>query len=40
MAQDEFADSGAFGDAADLGDIGVQRGHPRQGGPVKLCRSR
>src|SRR4029077_11716362 len=32
VAQDELADSGAFGDAADLGDIGVQRGHPLQGG--------
>ena len=32
MAQDELADSGAFGDAADLGDIGVQRGHPLQRG--------
>ena len=32
MAQDELADSGAFGDATDLSDIGVQRGHPLQGG--------
>jgi hypothetical protein len=35
MAQDELADSGAFGDAADLSDIGVQRGHPLQGGAGK-----
>ena len=35
MAQDELADSGAFGDAADLGDIGVQRSHPLQGGTGK-----
>ena len=32
MAQDELADPGAFGDAPDLGDIGVQRGHPLQRG--------
>ena len=32
MAQDELADSGPFGDAADLGDIGMQRDHPLQGG--------
>ena len=31
MAEDELADSGALGDAADLGDIGVQPGHPLQG---------
>ena len=34
VAEDEFADSGAFGDATDLGDIGVQRGHPGQFGIV------
>jgi hypothetical protein len=34
MAKDEFADHGAFGDATDLGDIGVQRGHPGQFGIV------
>jgi hypothetical protein len=28
----ELADSGPFGYAADLGDIGMQRGHPLQGG--------
>jgi len=32
MAEDELADSGAFGDASDVGDIGVKRGHPFQGG--------
>ena len=35
MAQDELADSGAFGDAADLGDIGVQCGHPLEAEPVE-----
>ena len=33
MAEDELADPGALGDAADLGDVGVQRGHPHQFGP-------
>ena len=28
MAEDEFTDSCPFGDAPDLGDVGVQRGHP------------
>ena len=32
MAEDELTDSCAFGDSSDLGDIGVQRGHPGQGG--------
>jgi hypothetical protein len=32
MAEDELADSCAFGDAADFGDVGVQRGHPFEGG--------
>ena len=32
MAEDELVDAGAFGDASDLGDIGVQRGHPFEGG--------
>jgi hypothetical protein len=28
VAEDELADPGALGDAADLGDVGVQPGHP------------
>jgi hypothetical protein len=32
MAEDKFADSGAFGDAPDLADIGVQHRHPVEGG--------
>jgi hypothetical protein len=32
MAEDELVDSRASGDAPDLGHIGVQRGHPLQGG--------
>jgi len=28
VAEDELADPCAFGDAPDLGDVGVQRGHP------------
>jgi hypothetical protein len=35
VAEDEFADSGALGDATDLGHIGVQRGHPGQFGIVR-----
>jgi hypothetical protein len=31
MSEDEFVDSRAFGDAPDLADIGVERGHPFQG---------
>ena len=33
MVEDEFANSGPFGDAPDLVHVGVQRGHPFQGGP-------
>jgi hypothetical protein len=33
MAEDELAGSCAFGDAPDVGDVGVQRGHPFQGCP-------
>ena len=32
MAEDELADPGAFGYAPDLGDVGVQPGHPLEGG--------
>ena len=32
MAEDELADPCAFGNAPDLVDIGVQRGHPLQSG--------
>jgi hypothetical protein len=32
-AEDEFVDSCAFGDAADVGDVGVQYGHPNQAAP-------
>jgi hypothetical protein len=28
VAEDELADPGALGDAPDLGDVGVQPGHP------------
>ena len=33
MVEDQFTNSGPFGDAPDLVHIGVQRGHPFQGGP-------
>jgi hypothetical protein len=33
VRQDQLADSGALGDAADLRDVGVQPGHPVQGRP-------
>ena len=32
MGEDEFAGSGPLGDAPDLGDIGMERGHPVKGG--------
>lgn len=32
MSEDELADARALGDAADLSDVGVQCGHPFQGG--------
>jgi hypothetical protein len=34
VAEDELADPRAFGDAADLGDVGMQPGHPGQFGVV------
>ena len=34
VGQDQLARSGAFGDPADLGDVGEQRGRPVQLGPV------
>jgi hypothetical protein len=34
MAEDELADPCAFGDVPNLGDVGMQRGHPGQLGVV------
>ena len=33
MVEDQFTNSGPFGNASDLADIGVQRGHSLQRGP-------
>ena len=35
VAEDELAHPGSFGHAADLADVGVQRGHPGQFGLVR-----